>query len=204
MNPRTMLIIQVILEAALPLYGFFFWGWSLYFVLLYYLLELIADQVFVHFKSAAIRKDQNLPGISTGSEILGVVLLVFTLISSHFVVLVLHPESNLSSEFLAFLRYEEMGIQQGFLILPLVFFAGWQQYKLQFLRIGAAKMVQLNRLLKSQQVKYYLLLLLSLLCMLLAYSLVKQEIFYIFTLIGSTSVYKLLSRHSFRSAQPGR
>ena len=39
MKKKTLLFIQIIGELAIPLIGFFFWNWSLYFILLFYMIE---------------------------------------------------------------------------------------------------------------------------------------------------------------------
>lgn len=199
MNARKILFIQVSLEAALPLFGFLFWDWSLYFVTLYYLLELISDQFFIHFKASAIKKEQGVIKSSIVIELSMILFLALILILAHLVILFIHPEYDLWTAFLDFMRYEEMGIQQAYLILPLVFFAGWQQYKIQFLNQGAAKVILLSDLLKKQQQKYYLLLVFTILCLILAYFLIRKELVYILLLIGSSTLYKLLSRESLRS-----
>ena len=53
LNPK---IIQVAADAAIPLMGFFLWDWSLYFILLFYLLDLLASEIIAHLSARKIRE----------------------------------------------------------------------------------------------------------------------------------------------------
>ena len=46
--------IQLVSEALIPLLGFFLWEWSLYFILLFYFIDLFIDEVIMHVKSKKI------------------------------------------------------------------------------------------------------------------------------------------------------
>ena len=51
----------------------------------------------------------------------------------HLAMLSIEKEIVFRDEILAFLSYEEMGIQQGYVLIPLVLFVSFQQYKMEFL-----------------------------------------------------------------------
>ena len=48
--------IQILGDAVIPLLGFFVWNWNIYFILLFYLLDLLVKEVVIHFKSNRIVK----------------------------------------------------------------------------------------------------------------------------------------------------
>lgn len=140
--------IQLIGDAAIPLLGFFVWDWSLYFILLFYLLDLLTSEVFVHFKTRKIVQSQGVssmtPWIMNGFFSLVILLVnVFLFhLGTHFIT----PEIDFNKEFIAFLTYEDMGIQQAYFLLPLVVFIGYQQYKLEFIRLRKFEQLTFNDL----------------------------------------------------------
>ena len=50
--------VQSFGDALIPILGYFFWNWNLYFIVLFYLLDLIASEVFMYFKSKKILQVQ--------------------------------------------------------------------------------------------------------------------------------------------------
>lgn len=134
MNKRV-LYIQLILEAALPILGFFMWNWSLYFILLFYFFDLLSNELTVQLKSHQINKYQGgkhqKEWVIRAIMSIGILSLSFLLI--HVGMRLLHPEIDFMKEAIAFWTYEELGVQQGYLFLPLVFYMSYQEYKMQFL-----------------------------------------------------------------------
>ena len=53
MNQRVK-YVQLFTEALIPLLGFFMWDWGLYFILLFYFIDITTDEVFSHLKSKKI------------------------------------------------------------------------------------------------------------------------------------------------------
>ncbi|MDX2359506.1 MAG: hypothetical protein QNK23_01780 [Crocinitomicaceae bacterium] len=128
--------IQLGLEAIIPLSGFFFWDWSLYFILLFYFIDILVGEVIAHLKSGQVAahhggSTDKLEWIRKGL-ISGVVLLIGIAII-HIAMMFIAQGINFQEEIVAFWTYKEMGVQQGFLLVPLVAFAGYQQYKMEFL-----------------------------------------------------------------------
>jgi len=56
-QPKYLLLVS---DALIPLLGLFVWNWSLYFILLFYLLDLLAREVLTHVKTKGIYKAQGL------------------------------------------------------------------------------------------------------------------------------------------------
>jgi hypothetical protein len=64
-----------------------------------------------------------------GFILIGLVLLEVAMLT-------VYPGINLIDSLFRFITYEEWGIPQGVVLLPLIFLLNWQQYKLVFLRTG--------------------------------------------------------------------
>jgi hypothetical protein len=126
--------IQVVSDALIPILGYFLWGWGLFFILLYYLIDLMVSELFMYIKTRAILLKQGGNVYQAIMYILiGQVLLVSTLLLIRIFMLNVHPELNLKQEIITFWKYKDLGIQQGYILLPLVFFVGFQRYKWDFL-----------------------------------------------------------------------
>lgn len=134
MNKR-IIYIQIALEAALPVLGFFWWDWSLYFILLFYFFDLFAKELTVQLKANQINKYQE--GKSTKSwlayALASIGLLVLSLILIHVGMRFEHPSIDFLHEAIAFWKYEELGLQQGYVFFPLALYVAYQEYKMQFL-----------------------------------------------------------------------
>lgn len=134
-------LVNAISEAVIPILGLLFFDWGIYFILLFYFIDLIATEVFVYIKVNKIVQFQkiNFP-FSTryGRLIFNSLLVLVVLITSHFAVFHIVPEINFPQQIIEFLSYEEAGIPipQGYILLPLVILGNYQQYKAMFIKTG--------------------------------------------------------------------
>ncbi len=138
--------IQLVGDAVIPLAGFFFWNWSLYFILLFYFLDVLASEVIQHLKSAKIIDYQGKQKKSVWRfyGILSFFALVLVISMIHFSLLLIQPSIHFLNELVTFWTYEEFGIQQGFLLLPIIAFGAYQQYKMYFLVPARQRTTQLE------------------------------------------------------------
>src|SRR3989338_2668740 len=134
MNKR-MRYIQLALEASIPVLGFFAWNWSLYFILLFYFLDMFASEFVMHLKARQVvlhqgKNQQKEWLLGTG---VSVGLLTFVILAAHAAVFHMHPNIDFAHEMAAFWNYEEMGIPQVYLLAPLVFLMSFQQFRMEFM-----------------------------------------------------------------------
>jgi len=131
MNKKTLLFIQILGELAIPLLGFFLWNWSLYFILLFYMIEnLFATyfqlETFRRFKFLVEKKESAL-NYKNLSVFVSFWLMEVVLI--HLFLFLTTPAIQFGKEVIDFFMYEEMGIPQGFLLVPLLYFASRMKMK---------------------------------------------------------------------------
>jgi hypothetical protein len=131
---RKQQLIQAIGELVIPLLGFFWLGWDLYFILLFYLLDLIATEVFYQLKMSRIHQFQQSKS-SFFAQYSSIGLVGVIIVLSHAMLHKVYPDLVFQDAFIDFLAYEEDGIPiaQGYLLLPLIIFGNYQQYKMFFL-----------------------------------------------------------------------
>ncbi len=111
-------------DVALPLMGYFFWNWNLYFILLFFMLDQLARVVFLPWRMkltelSAIEKRNQI--IKAGFLFLSEVIII------HTVIFFQNPSIQFTEEFSRFFYYKDMGIEQGYLLFPLVFFGEWMR-----------------------------------------------------------------------------
>jgi len=132
MNPQSQKI-QLLADLVLPLVGYYFWGWNIYFILFFFVLDVVAQIYFAFLKSQKITNFQQVkyPVLHLLVSLIGYgitgVLLVYSL---PFIV----KGSDFYKELNSFLTYKEMGVPQLILLLPLIFVGGYMNYKVTFLQ----------------------------------------------------------------------
>lgn len=134
--------IQVLGDGIIPLLGFFFWDWNLYFILLFYFIDMFTKEVLLHLKAKKIVEHQ----IETREldiqieksnwikfGLLSIILLIFSLFLIHISMPFIQDQFNATNEIIRFWSYKEMGIEQGYVFVPLIIFMGYTQFKMEFL-----------------------------------------------------------------------
>jgi hypothetical protein len=108
---KAQLISEILGDCLLPLLGFLWWGWDLYFILLYLLFDHTIRLGFLFAKPA-----------TRSFQVLLRPLLFFLsfVILSHFYMTLTEPTWRFTKDFAAFFWYEELWIPQGFILIPLL------------------------------------------------------------------------------------
>ncbi len=196
-------IIRLIGDAVLPLLGYFFWHWSLFFILLYYLLDLVASEIIVHFKARKIfqensnsRKVINKEFKSPLKNWLWGGLLSFAFLGFLFFVIIqfMHLRTtnfSFKNEFIAFMSYKDMGVAQGYLLLPLIFFVSFQNYKMEFLMPARYRKLTITNLWKNHLIALGIVLIFASLALLLQLFILIPDLVIILFIILLTSLYSL-------------
>jgi hypothetical protein len=131
-------------EILFPLIGFLFFDWGFYFILLFILFDRCAKLLFLNarLKRSSIQKNllftawlnPTTKQKTTVSQIRLVSFLLFfaECAAVHIGCTFLLPDFDILLEFSVFWTYEEMGIQQGYLLVPALFLAEWMSTKRDF------------------------------------------------------------------------
>jgi hypothetical protein len=159
--------IQAMGEVIIPLLGYFVFDWDLFFIGIYFVIDLLVTEVFVQLKYAKVIQYQSIQ--LNGKKWLllhGSTTLLAAVIVALFIVFskVYYPMLDLTASFIDFLAYEEAGIPipQGYILLPLVVLGNFQQYKLLFLKTQRYRMANIELMSKLRQ--RALLLIVAFLC----------------------------------------
>lgn len=184
--------IQLVGDALIPLAGVFFFDWSLYFILLFYCLDLIASEVVSHLKS---KKTVEFNGISKKpwlvSGVKSALLLIVSLASIHVAVYAIHPEMNFQQAFIEFMSYEEMGIAQGYILIPFVAFAAYQLYRMDFLMPAKYRTIDLQEIWKPHTTALIIIILAAYITVGVSQLIVFSDLVYVLSIVGVSSMYQL-------------
>lgn len=193
MTKQRLAYIQIALEATIPLAGFFAWDWSLYFILLFYIIDLLAGEMTMHLKSRQIanyqegksRKEWFVQGA------IGMLLFLAVLAGIHTMMKLYHPEINFAKEIHAFWTYEEMGIPQGYVLTPLVFLLSFQQYSFEFMLPARYRTMEIKSLWKPHFLALGLMCAGCLLALLLNAVVKVPEIVYVLAIVCAGAGFSL-------------
>jgi hypothetical protein len=130
------LYIQLLSNLLIPVLGFWMWNWSLYFILLFYILDIVSSEM-VHFlkirKIKTIQKQSVIPVPTKVYSFVSLLFIAVIIVEINIGMKLYHPELVFGKEIWDFLMYKEMGIPQGFVLLPLVGLMAYTSYKAEFL-----------------------------------------------------------------------
>lgn len=133
MSPVKLRVFQLITEATIPLYGIFIADWSFSFLIYFFLFDLIFYVILECIKIQKATKYQTNKAFNI-VKFLPLIILSLVTIAMVFIVRENIETSTITESFSTFFFQKEMGIPQGFLLLPLLFLTGFQHYKLVFVK----------------------------------------------------------------------
>lgn len=191
LNPKH---VQAAADAAIPLMGFFLWEWSLYFILLFYLLDLFASEIIAHLSARKIREYNGQKIRDAKQSMISLVLFMVTMFVVHVFVAVAVPGIDFKKEALAFWSYEDMGIAQGYVLIPLVLFVAIQRYRMEFLMRGKFRILQASSFWQQHFQMYFMLIGSVGLVLGLALLASIPEVFYVLAAVVATTAYTLYFR----------
>jgi hypothetical protein len=165
-------------ELIIPLMGYYLWNWDLHFILLFYYLDVVASFFLSIAKVRAVslyreRKWMVQTHLTTFLTWYGLILLGLSFLE--IAILAVYPDINLVDSLFEFLTYEEWGIPQGVVLLPLIFLFNWQHYKLVFLRTGEYAIFPTDLLKRIQTSTFGAFTLGGLLVLILAFTGITAE-----------------------------
>lgn len=202
LNPKY---VQLVGDAVIPLLGFFLWNWNLYFILVFYFIDMLTKEVLLHVKSNKInhftdnplnpkRRNDRLVWIKYG--MLSGIVFTFILILVHFSMPAILPKFNAITEIQNFWFYKEMGIEQGYVLVPLIVLMAFTQYKVEFLLPAQYTKMTIQNLWKSHiQAMLVILAFTGLTFGLVTFTTIPEWILVI-GIVTFSSIYQLLQKNT--------
>jgi hypothetical protein len=161
MTQQRLFLIQTLLEAIIPVIGYFEWGWDLSFILLFYLLDaLLAFGILLAKGKKRLSHSNNASErtLFAKQSVSGLLLFAVAIAGIALSITFLQPELDWWKRIVHFLTYEEWGIQQGYILVPLVVLNGVMVYRQQFLMTARYRTLEMRAITRPFLVQGFVLL----------------------------------------------
>ena len=153
---RQEKIGSLIGDIGIPILGFFFWNWSIYFICLFFLLDQLSREVSHWYRMRYIKKQVPL---SSKSYLLNLLIFIAFFFIAHWYNFMLHPTINFAHEMSAFFWYKDSGIAQGFILFPLVMVSERMRFKMNMKQFSSEMHLKSWQNHSVQLLSYFLLFL---------------------------------------------
>lgn len=173
-------------ELLIPILGYVFWDWSLYFLFLFLFIDLLMYQTLYFFKANKISLYTGQIQSIFKKIAIGIALLLISAILFCGFTFVFNAieQTDYKAEIIAFWKYKDMGIEQGYVLVPLVVITAIMSYKTEFILQRNFEKTTNNQLIKQQLLDSFACIFLLVLNIALYYSDLKINlIYFIFNLI---------------------
>ena len=166
-------------DVAIPLAGFLFWEWGFYFISLFFLFDLFFRIVFLK------RRLTPLVELKGRNRIIfmGFLFTFLEVVLIHCIVIGAFTQINIGDSFIEFLTYEELGIAQGVVLLPLLLFNELMKMRNEN-KMGVPYSVRAQVILNSQSIQRFRILMWVLLYIIVLFFSVHEivliSVFFIF------------------------
>lgn len=153
---RQEKIASLIGDIVIPILGFFFWNWSIYFICLFFLLDQLSREVSHLYRMRYLKNQVQLSG---KSYLLNFLIFIAFFFIVHWFNFMLHPTMNFAHEMNAFFWYKDSGVAQGFILFPMVIFSERMRFKMNMKQFTAEMHLKSWQNHSVQLVAYFLLFL---------------------------------------------
>ena len=157
---KIEIISSLLGDVALPLIGFLFWDWGFYFIALFFLFDLIFRAFFLKKRLSPLVDMEGRNKILFYSFLFSFIEVLMI----HFIAIRAFPSVHVGDAFVSFLSYEELGIAQGVVLLPLLFLNEWMRIRNEN-KIGVPHAVRIQIIFNSQKVQRYRMVLWLVMCL---------------------------------------
>lgn len=186
---KVEIISALLGDVALPLAGFLFWDWGFYFISLFFLFDLFFRTLFLRRRLTPLIELENRNRILFK----GFLFTFLEVLLIHCIVIGTFAQLSIGDSFMAFLSYEELGVSQGVVLLPLLLLNELMKMRNEN-KMGIPYSVRAQVILNTQNIQRYRILLWVLLYLIVLFfpidELVLISTFFIFFVIQPFLVFR--------------
>jgi hypothetical protein len=193
-NMKNQKIMQLLADALIPVLGFFWWNWSLYFIVLFYLLDYTSNEAILHFKAKKIAVYQGVDKrVWLKKGLVSFLLFICAVALIHLAMRSISPNIQFLKELISFWNYKDMGIEQGYILFPLIAIVGYQRFKMEFILPKRFQKITMLELWKPHLTGHLILIGSIAFVIGLGGFIILPEAAYIIGIVIISSVYQLTS-----------
>lgn len=153
---RVQLISEILGDFLLPLLGFLFWDWDLYFILLFIIFDLSIRLAYAFIRRESRRADWLLrPAL----------FYICFLVISHFYIVLSDPTWRFGPAFSSFFWYADFFIPQGLILIPLLIYTERSRERMELLLTGTYQAQTQLKKLGSRLLAATIVMMLMCLCL---------------------------------------
>lgn len=197
MIPKKVRLTQTLLEALLPILGYFYWSWDASFVLLWFGLDWVAGILLTYLKSRkryAYSRQVQEKRLAQQRLVTVLGAFAFTLLATWFTLPQLIHNFLWKERIWAFLSYADMGIPQGVILVPLIALNGYLLYNNMFIKFRLFEHMNMRYLTKHLPLEAILTCSLSALAFSLSFVFTYPSEILLFGSILGISVFRFFLR----------
>lgn len=200
-NPK---VVQTLGAGIIPIAGFYFWNWDLYFILLYYVFDQLFTEVMVHLMSrdiAVVHHGSRITWLRKG--VFSFIQYLLFVVLVHLAFLFLIPGISFVKRIEEFLTYKELGIQQWVFLFPLLFLVSYQRYNMEFKMRGGARVFTMVHIWNKQLATNLYIVICTLIIAISAVFVVLPQAVYLWMIVIGSTIFGLYSDR-FLNLKPTR
>ncbi|MBU2020589.1 MAG: hypothetical protein KJ941_13165 [Bacteroidetes bacterium] len=187
-------IQKAFLEGIIPVLGYFYWEWGLSFILFFYFLDWIAKEVAQHLGAKKIQSTQgNSLEIWKRQGLISSLTILSSISVWIFALYCRTDDFSIHAELIQFLMYKEMGIPQGFILLPIIVLGVWMTFKYEFLQ----QKIQFRRTMSQWWMNQRIYNLSFLVAGILSFALISLQPYFSLILLVGAPVLALVINQKF-------
>lgn len=173
---KAQLASEILGEFLLPLLGYLFWDWDLYFILLFIIFDYLIRMLYAFWR----------PQTRHTNLLLRPALFLLTfLVMSHFYMVLTEPTWRFKTAFSDFFWYQDFFIPQGLILIPLLIYTEHSRHRME--RIVTGTFDAANQLKKTGNRMLYatvVFMLMSLILALFSWSEHAEIVFFLSSWLG--------------------
>lgn len=146
----------------------------------------------MHVKSKKIRQEQKSNSGGIKLPVLSFVLLLVNITIVHLAIRSVDGSIKFSKEIWNFWSYEDMGVEQGYILIPLIALVGYQRFKMEFMAPMLYKKLNHKQLWNPHLKVHFLILGGSALIIGISSFVIFSDLIYIVSIIAISTTYQLL------------
>ena len=153
---KALVVSEILGDFLLPLLGYIWWGWDLYFILLFIIFDLSIRLFFAFFRK-----------VTRSAQLLLRPALFYLsfIIVGHFYIVLTEPTWRFIAAFSDFFWYEDFFIPQGLILIPLLIYTERSRQRMELLTTGAYDAVAQVKKLGSRLLAASIILMLMSVCL---------------------------------------